>query len=82
VERVLDSRCMAHPTANAGHPHKVKGRTNKTLVWLFPRYWAQSPNLRSGTHFHEMLHLYYLPLIVDGGAWLEELMPTATNGWF
>lgn len=63
--RVLDFRCMTHPTANAGVPHQVNGRTNRTQIWLFPRYWTQRREHRSGTLVHEMLHLYYLHLIVD-----------------
>jgi hypothetical protein len=63
--RVLDFRCMAHPTANAGVPHLVGGRPNRTQIWLFPQYWTQRREHRAGTLVHEMLHLYYLHLIVD-----------------
>lgn len=47
----------AHPNRNAAVPRMLGGRTNRDLVWLYPRYWSRTRPVRAGVLIHETLHL-------------------------
>lgn len=47
----------AHPNRNAAVPRELGGRPNRSVIWLYPRYWSQPRPVRLGVLVHEALHL-------------------------
>ena len=48
----------AHPNRNAAVPRELGGRLNRSVIWLYPRYWSQPRPVRLGVLVHEALHLF------------------------
>jgi hypothetical protein len=60
--RAIRFRCRAqpaaHPNRNAAVPRVLAGRPNRTVIWLYPRYWSRPRPVRLGVLVHEALHLF------------------------
>jgi hypothetical protein len=48
----------AHPNRNAAVPRALGGHPNRSVIWLYPRYWSQPGPVRLGVLIHEALHLF------------------------
>jgi hypothetical protein len=48
----------AHPNRNAAVPRELGGHPNRSVIWLYPRYWSRPRPVRLGVLVHEALHLF------------------------
>jgi hypothetical protein len=60
--RVIRFECRgqpaAYPNRNAAVPRELGGRPNRSVIWLYPRYWSRTRAVRLGVLIHEALHLF------------------------
>jgi hypothetical protein len=60
--RAIQFQCRdqpaTHPNRNAAVPRALGGRPNRSVIWLYPRYWSRTQPVRLGILIHEALHLF------------------------
>jgi hypothetical protein len=60
--RAIRFECRGQPAAlpnrNAAVPRELGGRRNRSVIWLYPRYWSRMQPVRLGILIHEALHLF------------------------